>query len=503
MVTTYKLLRERVLNIFALDLRALSLLRIGVALLIWADLIIRFSDLKAHYSDEGVLPLQVLFSNAWNGGWVSLHTMSGLWQVQALLFVVAGFFAICLLVGYQVRISTFASWFLLMSLQNRNPMLNQGGDDLLRMTLFWGMFLPWGSYFSLRSLRHPEQKLRQTKYIGWAGAAYLIQIASVYFFSALLKDSAEWTQEGTAIYYALSLDQMVLPLGKLLYPHAEWLRFLTFGVYYLECFVPLLFFIPFYTSFFRVLAICLLCILNLGIGLTLFVGLFFVIGMVTLLGLIPSSGMDRWYGYTNIFKELAMDAFEAVEIFFLKHVHIKFVFRFPLLVRNAYYRSIRNAFVAFLLFYVLMSNCGTVQRIGYGPDSHLRWIGTLLRIDQNWGMFAPTVFKDDGWFVLEAKKMNGGWIDINQKGKPLQYAKPEKIVSLFKNDRWRKYSENILFISNSYLRPYYCHYALQKWNLQHPEQMLTQLKVVYMKEVSLPNYQYSPPTHEVLCECSN
>ena len=99
--------------------------------------------------------------------------------------------------------------------------------------------------------------------------------------------------------------------------------------------------------------------------------------------------------------------------------------------------------------------------------------------------------------------MNGGWIDINQKGKPLQYAKPAKIVSLFKNDRWRKYSENILFISNSYLRPYYCHYALQKWNLQHPEQMLTQLKVVYMKEVTLPNYQYMKPKYEVLCECGN
>ena len=102
-------MRERFLKIFELDLRALSLLRIGVSILVLIDLIIRFSDLRAHYSDDGVMPLKVLFSNCWNAERLSIHTMSGLWQVQGILFVIAGFFAVSMMVGYQTRISTFVS----------------------------------------------------------------------------------------------------------------------------------------------------------------------------------------------------------------------------------------------------------------------------------------------------------------------------------------------------------------------------------------------------------
>jgi len=41
------------------------------------------------------------------------------------------------------------SWFLLISLQNRNPIVLQGGDILLRMLAFWAMFVPLNAYFSL------------------------------------------------------------------------------------------------------------------------------------------------------------------------------------------------------------------------------------------------------------------------------------------------------------------------------------------------------------------
>ena len=72
----------------------------------------------------------------------------------------------------------------------------------------------------------------------------------------------------------------------------------------------------------------------------------------------------------------------------------------------------------------------------------------LLRIDQHWGMFAPIVFRDDGWFILEGTtSQSNRKIDIYNKGKKIDYTKPKNLVAKVKNDRWRKYQENILFVN--------------------------------------------------------
>lgn len=130
-----------------------------------------------------------------------------------------------------------------------------------------------------------------------------------------------------------------------------------------------------------------------------------------------------------------------------------------------------------------------------------RWFGFLFRVDQHWGMFAPAVFKDDGWYVLEGTTADGRQLDLNRGGAPARYAKPASVVALFKNDRWRKYSENYLFVNNAWMRPYYCNYLLRIWHENPAHAPLRHLAVVYMKEVSLPDYQLAQPEREVLCEC--
>ena len=80
-------------------------------------------------------------------------------------------------------------------------------------------------------------------------------------------------------------------------------------------------------------------------------------------------------------------------------------------------------------------------------------------------------------------------LDLNRGGAPVRYAKPASVVSLFKNDRWRKYSENYLFVTNAWMRPYYCNYLLRIWHENPAHAPLRHLSVVYMKEVSLPDYQ--------------
>ena len=484
---------------FTLDLRSLALLRMAVGALLLLDLAIRATDLEAHYSNAGVMPVAVLYDRLWTPYQFSLHAISGQWQVQALLFLGAGTLAAALLLGYHTRLATVLSWVLLVSVQNRNPMIGQGGDDLLRMLLFWGIFLPWGQVWSCDA--RGQQRPLHLNYCSAATAAYVVQIALVYWCTALLKMGPEWTQEGTALYYALSLDQLVWPLGKAIYPYPALLKALTFLTWYLELLAPFLLLLPVGVRWARLVFLALTLGFHLGVSLTLFVGLFFLICSAAGLGLLPAGALDwleararqlRRWGHAR----LAAPAWRPQLPWHLERRTDLGAGSRRLL------RAVREAAVAAVLFYVCWWNLNDITALPpWRMGEDLRWLGYQFRIDQHWGMFAPTVFKDDGWFILYATTPVGLIHDMTGGGGRASYAKPAAIVNLFKNDRWRKYSENILFVSNDWMRGYYCNYLLRQWRQNPANPPLRQLTVVYMKEVSLPDYQVATPTREVLCEC--
>ena len=133
------------------DTRALAALRVGLGLLLLADLLGRSRDLRAFYTDAGVLPrsTRAAVVSDW---FLSVHALSGdLWW-QVLLFLVAGVAAIALTVGYRTRVATAVSWVLLVSLHNRMPVVLNGGDVLLRMVLLWAIFLPLGERWAVDAL---------------------------------------------------------------------------------------------------------------------------------------------------------------------------------------------------------------------------------------------------------------------------------------------------------------------------------------------------------------
>ncbi|MCC2547184.1 HTTM domain-containing protein [Hymenobacter sp. BT175] len=484
---------------FVLDLRALALMRIALAAVILTDLAIRSTDLEAHYANMGVLPLPVLYEQCWNPYQITLHGISGLWQVQAILFLLAALGALALLLGWQTRAATLFCWLMLVSVQNRNPLIGQGGDDLLRMLLFWGLFLPWGRLYSLDS-RNKERPVDYA-YASAATLAYIVQLALVYWCTALLKSAPEWTRDGTAIYYALSLDQVLMPGGRLIYPYPGLLRFLTFATYYLELLLPFVLFIPFGVRWWRLLFVGVLYSFHLGISLTLFVGLFFLINMASVLALLPPLAMDRLEAW-----------FRRQTSRFTHHTTRLTSWRSPVQIRiestltvseggRRLLRGVRTAVVSSILLYVCWWNVEALGRPQWYMSDHLRWLGYLFRVDQHWGMFAPAVFKDDGWYILDGTTTTGQHLDLNRGGRLRTSAKPASVVALFKNDRWRKYSENYLFVENNWMRPYYCNYLLRIWHENPAHPPLRRLDVVYMKEVSLPDYKTTPPRPELLCSC--
>src|SRR5689334_4327307 len=107
-------------ELFGIDLRSLALFRMGLALLILFDLIFRSFSLRTFYTDWGVLPRYVLLEKFVGIGHLSLHLINGTTIFQVILFLIAGLFALALLVGYRTQWATFFSWLLLLSLHSRN-----------------------------------------------------------------------------------------------------------------------------------------------------------------------------------------------------------------------------------------------------------------------------------------------------------------------------------------------------------------------------------------------
>ena len=140
----------------SLDLRSVALFRIALGLCVVADILTRIPQIDEFYTDRGVMPREAIFG-AWHGTWaISIHFMSGQWLIQFLLFLVALVFAIGLVLGYRTRLCAIASWFLVMSVQVRSPLVLHGGDDLLRMLLFWSMFVPLNGRYSVDRMLNPS-----------------------------------------------------------------------------------------------------------------------------------------------------------------------------------------------------------------------------------------------------------------------------------------------------------------------------------------------------------
>ena len=277
-------------TVFGCDLRTLALVRICLGCLIIVDLVVRAQSFTAHYTDAGVLPRSAflsLFSN-WP---TSLHFLAGSAWIEAVLFVVAGLVAVALIFGYQARVAAFVSWLLLISLDARNPFVSQGGDMLLRVLLLWSVFLPIGARFSIDAALNRE-KVATNDYFSVASMALLLQAASVYFFTALLKSDPVWFPDGTAVYYALHNDTLSTWFGIWLRQWDGLMQLLTYGVWILEVITPLLLFSPIFHLRLRIVGLLLLITMHLGFLASMGIGLFPYISITSLLAFTPGAVWD-------------------------------------------------------------------------------------------------------------------------------------------------------------------------------------------------------------------
>jgi hypothetical protein len=228
---------------FGIDLRTLALFRAALGGVLLADLAFRAMNLRTFYTDFGVMPRDWMVNV--NGLWrFTLHAANGELWWAALLFGIEALAALAFFLGWRTRLANLVVFVLHGSLLNRDILVLFGGDPLIMCLLFWGMFLPLGARWSVDAALG-RKPLEANAHVSWASAGLLLQALSVYFFSALLKTGREWWPEGTAVWYALSIDGYISPLGEWLRDFSPVTHGLSYFVYFLELLGPPLTILPY------------------------------------------------------------------------------------------------------------------------------------------------------------------------------------------------------------------------------------------------------------------
>ena len=215
-------------ELFAVDLRSLAVFRMALGVAVLADVAVRALDLVGLYTDRGVLPRELLLALDGPGVYLSAHYWAGVQpSLQAVLFLFSAAWAVALIAGWRTRLATLVCWYLVSSLQLRQPLVYLGGDSILRLMLFWGLFLPLGARFSVDSVRGRIAP-RSNQHLSGATAALLLQVCFIYWATGIQKSGDLWWN-GQAVAYALGADEWVTPFGIWLRDYAGVLTVLTYA----------------------------------------------------------------------------------------------------------------------------------------------------------------------------------------------------------------------------------------------------------------------------------
>lgn len=458
-------IRHRLDQHLAVDLRSLAFFRICLGLLLLVDFFVRMTQAASLYSGQGVLPLeslQQLPQQPWSWFW-SVCAISD--RVEWIYFccglgIVSSFL---LALGWRSKWMAALSLVFLHSIQARNPWTNYGGDKLLFLMLFWACFLPLGQWFAWNKNSESTKLGKPMALSSWAGWGLRLQVCVMYLFSVLRKHGDTWV-DGSALHYALEIDQFALPAAIWLKSLPDTLlRGLTWLTLLVEWGAPWLLLAR--GTLLRLIGIGMLMVLQFSFWLTLDIGLFPFISTLALLPHIPGQ-VWRWLRVGMGPTLLQFDTLST---------------------------ALRQRALAWLLLCMLIWNALMTWEYPDTMKSRMPiWVAqvvSLLRMDQYWGMFSPNPMVHDGWYVMQAEREDGSQFDLLDPNRSSLWDKPANVLETFPSDRWKEYMMMLYdFPDQAQLWERVVDHFKSSRESKHPnESPIQKVEVYYMMEKTLPD----------------
>jgi hypothetical protein len=292
------------------DPRSLGLFRIALGILLFADVARRWPDVEAHYANTGWLTNHYMLFRPMSDHLFSVYLACSTPGEVKTLMALHLLVCVLLAVGWRTRLMHVLAVILLVSINSRNIMLENGGWVVLTLLTVWSAFLPLGRRFSVdallgslrarreatpAALNDREEPVRDARpVVSLAVAALIFQWVVIYYFNVVHKTGREW-RDGTAVYYFFQQDRMVTLFGawlRDLLPVAAF-KGMTYSALVMESSIALLLASPFRTPLFRMVAWGLCCALHLSIDSVVQLGPFSWAMVTMFWALIPREAWDN------------------------------------------------------------------------------------------------------------------------------------------------------------------------------------------------------------------
>jgi hypothetical protein len=398
---------------FTLDTRSLAVFRIGLGGLLVSDCLLRTRDFRLMFAPDGIFPPDIL---------ARFHDDPTLWSLAFLhdsawwggcVLALEGLAGAALAVGYRTKVAAILGWVAVVSVIRRTSPAINAGDIWLACQLFWAMFLPLDSRWSLDAARRRAAEPGRpapTSVCSIASAALVLQLVSVYLGAGLSKCNAGWLS-GDSLARALSVHDHGTSLGMLL-GGIPWLtRLLQWAALGGEIALPLVL-VALPLPRVRAALAGLFVAFHVMIWLLMTVGLFPAIGMVAWLPLVPGA---FWPASTAAPRPPAPAAAAAT------------------LGRPAAWACGLAGAVAAISFL-------------HGLTPWRRWplprplvaAINLTCLPQQWAMFGG-VPPQEQWVYGRGRLADGSLVDLLRDGRPLETERPAGGFASLPHHRWHKF----------------------------------------------------------------
>lgn len=475
---------QKIAEAFGFDSRSLGLFRWLLGFCLVVDGLNKMSQARELYTDWGIMPRSYWLAEYMNSWKFSFHLASGETWFQVLLMSIGVAASAMFMIGWRWRIAGIVSFLLLCSLQSRNYLILSSADDVLRLGLFWFLFLKGPGDFAVDE---PEGTPR-IRVKGLAVWALALQLLYIYFFTAIFKIHPVYTDELSGVYYALNVDYFAKPLGLLLRDHLALTKLLTAATLIWEFVGPFLALLPFW--WLRLLVALGFQFFHFGLFATMALALFPWVMMVYWVLFYPS---ELWR--IGLFRRLEDG--------------LRFVVRFlasrlpkggPLWSPTAWSGRGRVALCGLFLALVTAFNVDGLEK-PYFPKlpEWTRRVAYTANVNQIWNMFAPYPIRNDGWFIIEGRFKNGVVVDLMTM-KPVTMEKPSDIVDMYPSGEWRKFMMNVWDDGDEkILLPFARHLCRRFADVPAPiGSTVSTMKITFMKERTPPLGEAFPPIEPVV-----